>query len=54
MNDFFNYLNSKFKIDGITRDVFSSLYNRIEINKNEFLIEPDQKIDKVFLFLRDV
>ena len=48
MNDFFNYLNSKFKINGVTKDIFSSLYNRIEIKKDEILIGPGKKTDKVF------
>ena len=48
MNDFVNYLNSKFKIDNINRDIFSSLYNRIEIKKDEILTEPGKKTDKVF------
>ena len=48
MNDFFNYLNSKFKIDSVTKDIFSSLYNRIEIKKDEILIGPGKKTDKVF------
>ena len=51
MKDFYNYLNSKFNIDNGVVDLLSSLANRIEINKNEFLIKPDQKIDKVFFVL---
>jgi len=48
MNNFFNYLNSKFKIDNVTKEIISSLYNRVEIKKDEILIEPGKKIDKVF------
>ena len=48
MNDFFNYLNSKFKINSASKDLFFSLCNRIEIEKDEILIEPGKITDKVF------
>ena len=51
MKDFYTYLSTILNIDSGTIDVLSSLTNRIEINKNEFIIEPDQKIDKVFFVI---
>ena len=51
MKDFYTYLSTILNIDSGTIDVLSSLTNRIEINKNVFIIEPDQKIDKVFFVI---
>ena len=48
MSDFFKYLNSKFTLSNVSKDIFSSLYNRIELNKDDLLIGPGKKTNKVY------